>query len=440
MINDQIDSLCYEIHEVVRQVQDGCIAYNNAIVISQYYDKYGYTEHFRTLVGSENLVDQAKDVIRRFVKWVKQKLTELIEKISNLFLLLRRRLAKLFGLQKTPTDLLSMQKQIDSKLSLASKFMSDTVSTRFDTRRICNTTKEAITFITEGPSNNTVDQYTKGTNDCLNKVEESCKELSHFSSIQRTVVSDQARFVSSITGSLAVRADSLLIDLKEFKETISGDMTREEFLEAVKEFTKSSPKTFNSSVFDKELDQMIQEVTKIVATMTTSSGRLMNITYNYLSKLNKEINSDAPVRVVVGINPQMLRRLEHQFGGSLNIRNIIITNEDPHTWEIANDTPDERPACGWCYANGHNSGALDLYINYRLYKRRLKTKRYDDFILTIVHECFHLFRSQHGSSTTSEEHEEDLARTEEIEYGVPKADDIAWVQSVMKKINEQDSD
>lgn len=134
----------------------------------------------------------------------------------------------------------------------------------------------------------------------------------------------------------------------------------------------------------------------------------------------------------------MLRRLEKQFEGSLDVRNIVITNEAPETWNVVNETPNNLPACGWCHGGYGRSAALDLYVNYRLYKKQLLSGEYHEFLLTIVHECRHLFNSQQGLKYESDQAEEDTADTAEDAY-VVQPDDISWAKDVVKKIKEQEN-
>lgn len=439
MTTDSIDQACFEIQAVAKELTSGLRAYHNACVVVNYYNTYGYTEHFQFLIGEEGLVDQAKEVIGRFVTWVKQKVSELIEKIVNLFRLIRDRLAKLLGLKKTPKELDDVVKQINISLDKAAQYMSgELIFIRFDAVLIGNKTCEASSFVYTGAADNSINRYISRTAKYIHEVDMACKELPRSISIKRSDVRDAARLTSSSIGILTSIVDTFILELRSFKDSIHENMTRDEFLDEVRSFTKCSPKSFNKELFDQEPSKALKDITDIVAIMSSATGKLTNITYSYLVKLNKTFNTDRPVHVVVKINPMLLKRLEHQFGGSLDIRNIVITNQDPQTWEVANDTIDKRPACGWCYSGLHRTGSLDLYINYRLYKKQLKAHKYDDFILTIVHECRHLFNGQHGLTESVREDEEDICRAAEQKYKAAKEDDIVWLKDVINKLREQD--
>ena len=434
---DTLDFACIELQAISDDIVSGCEAYHNACVVINYYNHYGYTEHFRELIGEESLIDQAKDVVRNFIRWVKQKLSELIEKVSNILCEIKDKLARMLRLKKTPDDLESIIKQIDRGFDRSFTRKRETVSITFDTVRIHSVTKSAVLFIWTGAAKHSKEVYTQKVIRHLESVFAACKETTLHDANSDGVRDDAVR-VAAMVGNLATVANTFRMELSVLKQTLSDDMTREEFMAAVDQFIKCSPDSFNKSLFDKDINEVVSDLTSIVSTMAQASGKLVNITYSYLSKLNKEFNTDTLVKVTVKINPMMLRRLERQFEGSLDVRNIVITNEAPESWDIVNETPNNLPACGWCHGGYGRSAALDLYVNYRLYKKQLLAEDYHEFLLTIVHECRHLFNSQQGLKYDSDEDEEDTAETAEDGY-IVQPDDIAWAKDVVKKIKEQEN-
>ncbi len=434
---DTLDLACVELQAISDDIVSGCKAYHNARVVVRYYNRYGYTEHFRELIGEENLVDQAKEVIRKFIRWIKQKLSELIDKVSSILREIKDKLAHMLGLKKTPDDLDSIVKQIDRRFDRSLTRRRETIAITFDTVRILSVTRSAALFVWTGASKHSIDVYTQKVIRHLESVSAACKETAIHEANSDGVRDDAVR-VAAVVGNLASVADTFRMELGVLKQTLSDDMTREEFMSAIEQFVKCSPDSFNKSLFDQEIDKVVTDLTSIVSTMVRGSGKLVNITYGYLSKLNKEFNTDALVKVTVKINPMMLRRLEKQFEGSLDVRNIVITNEAPETWNVVNETPNNLPACGWCHGGYGRSAALDLYVNYRLYKKQLLSGEYHEFLLTIVHECRHLFNSQQGLKYESDQAEEDTADTAEDAY-VVQPDDISWAKDVVKKIKEQEN-
>lgn len=57
---------------------NGLNTYNNLFVILDYQRKYGYTEHFQMLIGEEGIFQQAKEAVSRFIAWLKEKTTNIL--------------------------------------------------------------------------------------------------------------------------------------------------------------------------------------------------------------------------------------------------------------------------------------------------------------------------------------------------------------------------
>lgn len=433
MYHEEVNTLYVESQAILEEIIKACRAYHNATVVIQYYDRYGYTKHFKMLIGEENLVDEAKTVVGKFIAWVKELITRLISKLTELFHIAKLKIARFLGLQKTPDDFNTIQKQINNKLDLIAASMGGSISTKFHTDRISIATQRAVAYIISGPASDTIEKYTVKTAEWVAQVRETCKEHSTYMSVRRSIVRDNARDVSKATGILMTIVNSLCINLREFKENIYPGMSKSEFFNEVDLLIEASPNTFNKSLLNQDIDDVVKHITTIIHTMLIASNNLINITFAYLTKLDEDVNKCVRVHVAADPNPNMTHRLESQFGGTLDVRKIVVTNMDPETWEISNDTPDKRPACGWCYTGNNRSGARDLFVNYRWYSQLGRSVRDVHFIRTVVHECFHLFRTQHGLNTGSVTIEESLATAAEKAYSIT-ADDRSWVRSVIARI------
>jgi hypothetical protein len=173
---DTLDLACVELQAISDDIVSGCKAYHNARVVVRYYNRYGYTEHFRELIGEENLVDQAKEVIRKFIRWIKQKLSELIDKVSSILREIKDKLAHMLGLKKTPDDLDSIVKQIDRRFDRSLTRRRETIAITFDTVRILSVTRSAALFMWTGASKHSIDVYTQKVIRHLESVSAACKE------------------------------------------------------------------------------------------------------------------------------------------------------------------------------------------------------------------------------------------------------------------------
>ena len=56
-----------ECDRLLTQCKQGFQAYNNAIVVLDFYDKYGFTDDFHKLIGEETFIDTAREAIVQFV-------------------------------------------------------------------------------------------------------------------------------------------------------------------------------------------------------------------------------------------------------------------------------------------------------------------------------------------------------------------------------------
>lgn len=82
----KVESNFHDIKDICDELERGLNAFYNSEIVMEYYNKYGATEHFEMLIGSEELIDTVKSALASFIRWVKQKLIQLS---SFLFQLVR---------------------------------------------------------------------------------------------------------------------------------------------------------------------------------------------------------------------------------------------------------------------------------------------------------------------------------------------------------------
>ena len=81
----------------IRELTDGLNAYNNCCVVAVYYEKHGYTEHLKELIGEESLIREAIDAVGKFIMWLKEKIIDLCKKVQKFILKVINFILKLFG-------------------------------------------------------------------------------------------------------------------------------------------------------------------------------------------------------------------------------------------------------------------------------------------------------------------------------------------------------
>ena len=75
----------------------GLIAYENCQVVTNYYQKYKYTEHLGMLIGDEGLVSNIIEAGAKFIEWLKAKIIAIIKAIKNFLIKLINKFLVLFG-------------------------------------------------------------------------------------------------------------------------------------------------------------------------------------------------------------------------------------------------------------------------------------------------------------------------------------------------------
>lgn len=89
----------YELSCALDELASATEAYHNAHVVVDYYNRYGYTEHFKMLIGEEGIIDTAKEIGAQFVDWLKKKITEIITRVKEFFQKLYNRILEALGLK-----------------------------------------------------------------------------------------------------------------------------------------------------------------------------------------------------------------------------------------------------------------------------------------------------------------------------------------------------
>lgn len=433
--HNDLDAVCFEL-------SSGVAAYHNATTILRYYNHYGYTEHFRELIGEENLIDQAKEVISKFVSWLKKKVGELITLIKSIFQRIWHHVESIcreFGTDTLlrdedrtirltiPYDIGSIAKQIIS-------MMDKVFPIRID--------------LTEP-----MDEFQKFLNQMYVTTHRSVQPSIPQSYTKRDV-RIYAYNLSSIIGQLKSRADTLTKELDRFRNTVTTHMTTEEILHRLEQLLCgcNSGRTQIAAIRYIDVDVQessfkIQQIVQRLSCIPSFITNICSVCLEHLQELSKIYNSaEQPIELKIPFDTGMLRRLSTFFGGSLEVRHLVVTNVDPKTWPLAGIRT-LLPTYGWCYAGSNRSGAVDLWVNIRLLlSKPLFKTREEEFLKTIVHECCHLYDAQHGLpfetvhpyqdyQTYRNSSSEDRAFAAEKHYPYTDAD-RAWVRAIFKQVEQ----
>ena len=442
-MNDELNYL-HDIKDICDQLTQGCEAYHNAYVVVNYYNKYGYTEHFRELIGEESLVDQAKEVISKFISWLKTQFEKLINAIRQCFTAIRRRVCKLLGIKESPktNNADFVKKSIGNLFLLMSQASDGIVPLPYkDIEHTSDIFREACLYLYHKGKTIPFDKFKQRVERYVEEIRELCIQQKGTVGYYRGAVREVARSIATSLGHTALLADTLVIALKEFNMTVSDDMTKDEFREAISDILRQASDVFDAdSILSDGIQNGTKRIVTILTTVSKAATEICSIGVTYILEIDRFFNRDIPVEVTTKVPTRLLKKMEDLFGGSVNVRNIIITNRRPQTWGLSDDTYDNQPPYGWCYTRNNMSGSVDLYINYRLHSDIPEsTKQIDSFICTIVHECYHLFLAQHGKSPGDNKKEEDMVTPVEEKYYDTYLDDEdrRWVKDLMRQIKSK---
>lgn len=413
-----LDRNLMEMERLGMEVANGLMAIHNAIVVEQYQDKYGYTEHFQMLIGEESLFDSAKDVLGSIISWLKKKLIQLASLIFNIvsgivdiltsMVWTLVHIGKMVA-TKSPYEILRVAGFFRSVFEMATK-----------ENQIGNDVRQA----------NTIGEMASVLNDFLNQayntlcggIEECKKETSY----PRTKFCEYAQKLEyTINNSYVTMLNTMgkVIDTLQKSLNENDDLTRTR--EKINDFVRRFPGA-QSLIFDSTKTKIYEGVrlTDAGGTLVAfriQAGACIAFATSYSQFFNKCIRKgvsilkelhaaynkgEVSIHMEFPFDQQMIKRLSDFYGAPLKVTKLIVTNMSPTTWNIATETPG---LMGWCY-QGNGSGVsfpTELWVNVRFMTSWIarfsgaflndnRINKYDAFIGTVVHECKHLWDMQYG--------------------------------------------
>lgn len=390
------------LNHTMYELQEGLIAYENAFVILRYYNKYGYTEHFRELIGEESLVDQAKEAISKFISWLKEKLHDLVKK---LFVWIEKRrvgVMKLLRKSNEPTKLPYNLERIDGYRA-----------------NIFNHLPIPINFKQYSNDPAAVRENMKATFERWKSVFTKTDKFEYGSDTILKITGDMQSKVELWSDRVKTIADAM----QQYERSLKESLSPEDLYRLTKEFTSKCKHIidYNCGYSDLVNDNpeqahliMKEHTTQVIQLITSGCDfitKMCNVAADWYCDVkhiydatSKDVNASIP------FDRSMVHRLEAHYGGQLKVRDLILTNTSPSTWPIVKGVVHSRTAA-WCYASDSNRDTFDLWINITylnstwsrildaLVDPNTTSGRYrkeDVFINNVVHECYHLYAAQNN--------------------------------------------
>lgn len=423
-----------DIRDMAEEIIQGITAYENAVTVVNYTNKYGYTEHFKLLIGEEGLIQQAKEAVGKFFRWLKEKIVTFISKLFRVLRDLKASIKRHFAPgQDQPMrwkydihEVESAWTDVIIKLNhLSVKLNDDT-----DFSKIADINQQLVDAFNEG-----------------------LKENKDGIVYRRRDIYKHANTIGAGLNQMSGSVGLYVKALEKFQKQIDTTVDMETLVEDINIVLHRYNNVFVDADIDKEAQptNIVKGFVRLLTIAISAIDTAVDLGTKYINELHRVYTKDGySINMTFPMDQDFVRRLGEHYGATFRIRNMVVTNTNPNTWpNPIDDQP--NPTMGWC-AMGQMSNTVDFYINVRViiswFDRIFNAagaigtaSKVNQFIFLIVHECQHLYDSQVGRiiDTTKDydeqDHERDAnesARTFQI-----TEKDRAWVKSVIQKVTAE---
>ena len=398
------------------EVADGLLAFHNATVVEQYQNKYGYTEHFKMLIGEEGIFESATDVLSSIITWLRKKLVQLASLIFNIV----KGIADIFTTLVWAVFNWNKLKHTTCPYNLPK--LKSTFEIVYST--VMNHVPSMFS-----PTISTIGDLTSCFNEWLDteysefesKLDNECKQETDYSRIDFMVYAQ--KFQASLEDRFTVTLDTMGKAINMLQKSLNENDDVERSLGKLKDFEKRFPGFNNIAMMlsrtnlyggvnlDNSKDRLRVFRTQASATIAiaTSYSGFFNKCIRKGISIIKELHAaynkgEASIHMEFPFDQSMIRRLSEFYGAPLTVTKLTVTNASPYTWNFATETPG---LMGWCYGESGKSFPTELWVSARVimsWAARFnaafivagRVNKYDNFLSTVVHECKHLWDMQYG--------------------------------------------
>lgn len=435
----------------------GLIAYENCQVVTNYYQKYKYTEHLGMLIGDEGLVSSIIEAGAKFIEWLKAKISAIIKAIKNFLIKLINKFLVLFGFK--PIGQTNTAGDVSASWSTISKEFrgiklinsSIVVEVPYDVVKIQNVFKEgnaiyevSQTHTPELGNEDSITTYLDRLKDTVEVIVDAVKKYDDGKPRTKGTVGTFRNVLSRLFTVVDHFVEEMIrtsTDLEKFKNRVTDSMTFDQVVELARkieciDFKK--PEDLDPKIGISDIMRLASAFIKANLTVASHAMTALRNICRYFPVGPQSAHTEEP------IDNDFKRRLEGFYGGELKIKLIVITSLDPRSWLLDVDV-DAGGNSGWCYCGTGLSGVRFVYVNYNFVLGYIKqyngqlTKVAEKVIKIIAHECRHAFDSQNGKKFDGSEKEykdrQEERRAFHAENSFTITDhDIRWIEGILKKI------
>lgn len=437
----------------LESLQQGLVAYENCKVVSDYYQKYGYTEHLRILIGDEGLISNIIEAGSKFIEWLKKKIINIIQAIKRFLLKILNKVLVFFGFKPIESENNRVQMHASwAKISkefkgveiangherVAIPYLVVDISKQFTPDRILDVAGKYIPEIGDTESIHTYSNEIHAVVDRMITVLQKQKD--------GTGASGPRYQFKKVLSAVFTTIDTYILNLNEwtdslakFEATVHEDMDP---LDIVKLLEKATAVSY--IVPDNiALHTLVSGVMQINTILISAHATVVQHAIPALLDIADCFSiGEHNVHIVEPIDNDFKRRMEGLFGHSFKLDNMIITNKDPRAWIL--NTDEDNPS-GWCIVGENVTGVRTIYVNYNYILHYIKqahgqlTTVAKHVLKTIVHESRHVFDGQTGRkfddfSIKWEDRQHEQRAIHASNIFVITDHDIRWIEGILRRI------
>lgn len=413
-----LDRNLMEMERLGMEVANGLVAIHNATVVEQYQDKYGYTEHFKLLIGEEGIFASAKDVLGSIISWLKKKLIQLASLIFNI----------VNGIVDILTSMVWAIVHVGKMNATKSPYKIPDVEEFF--RIVYDMATKENRLGNDLSQVTTIGELASVLNDFLNEAYKkldtwiaTCKIETSYPRVDFCKYAQKLEFTINNSYVTMMNTMGKMIDTLQKSLNEHDDLTRTR--EKINDFIRRFPGA-RSLLLDTNKTKIYENVnvsdeSSFIAVLRIQASACIAFATSYSQFFNKCIRKgvsilkelhaaynkgEVSIHMEFPFDQTMIKRLSDFYGAPIKVTKLIVTNMSPTTWNIATETPG---LMGWCYP-GNGSGVsfpTELWVSARFMTSWIarfsgaflndnRINKYDAFIGTVVHECKHLWDMQYG--------------------------------------------
>lgn len=415
---NELDRNLMEMERLSMEVANGLMAIHNATVVEQYQGKYGYTEHFRELIGEESLFDSAKEVLSNIIGWLKKKLIQLASLIFNI----------VNGIVDILTSIVWTIVHVGKMNATKSPYKIPDVEEFFSV--VYDMATKETKLGKDLSQVTTIGELGSVLNDYLNEVYKkldtgiaACKIETSYPRVDFCRYAQKLEFTINNSYVTMLNTMGKVIDTlqKSLNENDDLTRTREKIADFIRRFPGARSLLLDTNKTKIYENVNVSDESSFIAVLRIQASACIAFATSYSQFFNrcirkgisvlKELHAaynkgEVSIHMEFPFDQAMIKRLSDFYGAPIKVTKLIVTNMSPTTWNIATETPG---LMGWCYP-GNGSGVsfpTELWVSARFMTSWIarfsgaflndnRINKYDAFIGTVVHECKHLWDMQYG--------------------------------------------